>query len=319
MNPEASTIKATNITPSDVYVDVQLTDVSVKYTNDEYIADVLFPIVNVKKKSGIYYTYDKSNLKRVDSKRTSGSRANRVEYGLVKTAYGPLVEHSLEEGVDWETIELAVDPLDPKIDAVNNISERLLIEKEYNLSSYLSTSGNLGASVTLSGTDQFSDLLNSDPFTKITTGRLTIQKTALKKANTIVMGMEVWAVLQNHPDLIERVKYTNKKGLEPDDLKILFPGIETVIVGNAMENTAKEGQTAVLAPIWGKHLWIAYVTKTPGIRQVSLGYTLTLEGFRYTDAWTEQAVKQDFVRVNDFYEQKIVAKEAIYGILNAVA
>lgn len=308
-----------NITPADVYVDVQLTDISVKYTNDEFLADQLFPIVNVKKKSGVYYTYDKSNLKRVDSKRTAGARANRVEYGLTKTAYGPLTEHSLEEGVDWEEIQLAVDPLDPKIDAVNNISERLLIEKEAALSSLLATAGNLGGSVTLSGTDQFSDYVNSDPFAKIATARLSVQKNALKPANTIFMGLDVWAILQNHPDLIDRVKYTNRKGLEAADLKVLFPGIENVYIGNAMENTAKEGQDAVMAAIWGKHLWVAYVTKTPGIRQVSLGYTLTLEGFRYTDAWVEQQVKQDFVRVNDFYDQKIVAKECIYGILNAVA
>jgi len=308
-----------NITTADVYVDVQLTDVSVRYTNEAYIADTIFPIVNVKKKSGIYYTYDKSNLKRADDKRTSGGRANRVEYGLTKTAYGPLVEHSLEEGVDWEEIELAVDPLDPKIDAVNNISERLLINKEYALANYLATGGNLGSSVTLSGTDQFSDFANSDPFTKIETARLYVQKNALKQANTIIMGLDVWSKLKNHPDLIERCKYTNRKGLEPSDLSVLFPGIENVYVASAMENTAVEGQTAVMASIWGKHLWVAYITKTPGIRQVSLGYTLTLEGFRYTDAWTEQQVKQDFVRVNDYYEQKIVAKECIYGILNAVA
>ena len=308
-----------NITTADVYVDQQLTDISVRYTNEAYLADVLFPIVNVKKKSGIYYVYDKSNLSKVSSKRTSGSRAARVEYGLTKTAYGPLVEHSLEEGVDWETIEMAVDPLDPKIDAVNNISERLLIEKEYDLSSYLATSGNLGSYATLSGTDQFSDYANSDPFAKIETARLYVQQNALKAANTILMGMEVWAQLKNHPDMIERVKYTNRKGLEPDDLKVLFPGIETVLIGNAMYNTAKEGQTASLSAIWGKNLWVAYVTPTPGIRQVSLGYTLTLEGFRYTDAWTEQQVKQDFVRVNDFYQQLIVAKECIFGILSCVA
>lgn len=303
------------ITTSDVYVDVQLTDVSVRYTNEAYLADVLFPIVVVKKRSGIMYKYDKANLKSASSIRVGVARAARVEYGLSKVSYGPLLEHALEEAIEWDIINEAVDPLDPKIDATNNISERMLVEKEVALAALLSDTSKITQySVP---TSKWSDFLNSSPFEDIELARVTVQKNAMKKPNTIWMGLDVWAKLKNHPDFLERIKYTQLPSLTPELMKDLFPGIETVHIGEAMKNTAAEGQADVLEPIWGKNLWVGYVTPQPGIRTVSLGYTLTLENGRYVDAWTEIEHKADFVRVNDYYQQYIVATEAAY-LLSAV-
>lgn len=301
------------ITTADVYIDVQLTDVSVRFTNDTYLADILFPIVTVKKRSGVMYKYDKSNLKAASSVRTGVDRAARVEYGLSKVAYGPLLEHALEEAIEWDVKNEAIDPLDPSIDAVNNISERMLIEKEVSLAALMTNTSIITQYSTPSVL--WDVYATSKPFSDIEAGRLAIQKSALKKPNTIWMGMDVWSKLKNHPDFISRVAYTQLPTLTTSLMKDLFPGIENIYIGEAMQNTAADGQTDALTPIWGKNLFIGYVTPQPGIRTVSLGYTLTLENGRYVDAWTEQQVKADFVRVNDYYQQYVVAAEAAYALL----
>lgn len=302
------------ITTADVYIDVQLTDVSVRFSNDAYLADVLFPIVTVKKRSGIMYKYDKSNLKAASSLRTGVDRANRVEYGLTKVAYGPLLEHALEEAIEWDIKNEAIDPLDPSIDAVNNISERMLVEKEVLLATLMTNTAIITQTATPSVL--WDVPATSTPFKDIEKGRLAIQKSALKKPNCIWMGLDVWANLKNHPDFISRVAYTRLPTLTTDLMKDLFPGIENIYIGEAMQNTGADNQADVLTPIWGKHLFIGYVTPQPGIRTVSLGYTLTLENARYVDAWTEQQVKADFVRVNDYFQQYVVAQEAGYSLLN---
>jgi hypothetical protein len=96
-------------------------------------------------------------------------------------------------------------------------------------------------------------------------------------------------------------------------------GVEQVLVGDAVYNTADEGQTAVMGYVWGKHALLAYVPGRPGIKQMALGYTLQVEDARYVDRWDEPWVKAEFVRANDYYEPKIVAVEAGYLIKNAVA
>ena len=49
----------------DVVVDPALSNVSIKYSNDTFIADQVFPTLSVTKQTGKFYVYDKSNL-RVD-------------------------------------------------------------------------------------------------------------------------------------------------------------------------------------------------------------------------------------------------------------
>jgi hypothetical protein len=312
-------IKGSTLNVSDVYVDRQLTDISVRYSNPSYLADTLFPIISVPERTGIYFVYGKENLKVEDDLRTKGSRANRVEMSLTKATFGPLKEHSLESPIDWEIRDAAQDPIDVSTDVTILVSDKLLLRKEVDLAAYLSSTSNVTQYVTLSGTDQFSDYVNSDPFAKIEIGRLAIQKNALKVANTIFMGLDVWAVLKNHPDFLERAKYTRLGVVTTDLLKDLFPGIENIYVGEAMYNTAAEGQTASLSAVWGKNLWIAYVTPQPGLRTVSLGYTLTWGDQRKVEMWSEQEFKQDMVRVTDYYQQLIVAVECIYGIFAVVA
>ena len=304
---------------SDVYVDPALTDVSVKYSNSDYLADRLFPRVNVKKRTGIYWKYDKANLTPSDSLRVSGSRANRVDHGLSKQTYGPLLEHSLEEGIDYDVRDEAMDPLDPKVDATQNVSEKLLIEQEIAIATILADTAQITQYTSLSGGSRWDDYANSSPFTDIRTGITTVQKNALVAPNTMWMSIDVWAALQNHPDFLERIKYNALGVMTTETMMSLFPGITNIMIGNAMYNTAAEGQTASMSPIWGKHFWVGYVTPQPKIRAVSLGYTLTLENGRYVDSWDEPQVKQEFVRVNDYYSHQIVAAEAAYAVRTVVS
>jgi hypothetical protein len=318
MNSEVNIKAASGPLVRDVYVDVQLTDVSVRYSNENYFADRIFPVVMVPKRTGLMYKYDKANLKAVDSRRAGVERAQRVEYGLSKVSYGPLIEHSLEEAIEKDVIDEAVDPLDPKIDAVNNISERMLVEKEVALATLLSDTAQVGNTKTLSSGAQWSNYNNSDPFRDIEDGRQYIRENALKEPNTVFMSSRTWTVLKNHPGMLDRVKYTQLPALTEQLFKDLFPGVETLYVMAGMQNSAADGATDYLEPIWGPHAWVAYITPQPGIRTVSLGYTLTLNGGRYVDGWEELEHKASLVRVNDYYQQYIVAKECAYLIKNAV-
>jgi len=302
----------------DFYQDPILTNLSLRYSNEEYIAEKVFPTVSVAKKTGFYFKYDKSNLKKAQDERSGVSRANRVDYGMTKVAYGPLVEHSLEMPIEYDVRDQADSPLDPRVDATLALTDRLLINKEDSLASMLNDTSVITQNVTLSGTSQWSDYTNSDPFSDIQTAKDTVQKNGLMAVNTCFMGYEVWSKLQHHPDLLERVKYSQKAVLTEDLFASLF-GFKNVFIGKAVKNTAADGASDSMTYIWPKSFWVAYTTPTPGIRTLSAGYHLQLTNGRVIDRWDEPAVKSEFVRITDYYEAKIVASEAIYLIKNAVA
>lgn len=303
---------------NDYIVDPLLTEMSVGYKNPELIGTQLFPVLEVKSKTGIYYKFDKSQFRIEDSRRAGVARANRVDYGMSKQNYGPLVEHSLEEPVEWEVRDTYPTPMDAYSDATMNVSARLELGLEKEIAAILTSTSQITQNVTLSGVNQWSDYANSDPFANIQTGFDTIQGAALVTANTAAMGYQVWAKLRHHPDLLGRLSVASVRVLT-EELFASLVGVERVLVGKAMENTAKEGQTDSLSYVWGKDFILAYVTKTPAIKSLNVGYTLRMKGARVVDRWTEEAVKADFVRATDYYEPKLVAAEAAYLIKAAVA
>lgn len=305
---------------NDVYVDPLLTNISVKYSNSSFIAEKIFPMIPVQKRTGFYFTYDKSNLKVTNDERSGVARANRVDFGLTKTAYGPLAEHSLEEAIDYDTRDQAQSPFDPRADAALHLTERITLNKENKLATMLNDTTVVTQNATLTGTSQWSDFANSDPFSDIQTAKDTIKLNALMPANAIWMGYQVWAKLKNHPDLLARLSVNTVRTLTVEMFaQLMEVPASNIFIGDAVQNTAADGQTDAMGYIWPKSFWLGYVTPQPGLRTVSAGYHLQLTNGRVIDRWDDQPQKAEFVRITDYYDPKIVATEAIYLIKNAVA
>lgn len=302
------------------FADPILTDISIKYANPAaaFVAEQLFPTVQVDKRTGFYFTYDKSNLRNVDSLRTGKSRSNEIDYGLSKTPYGPLLEHSLSAFIENDLLSQADDPLDPRTDATETVTERMLLEKEIDLATTMSDTAIVTQNTTLAGTDQWSDFDNSDPFDDISTAVAEVKSNSLIAPNTLVLSWSVWNKLRNHPDLIDRVKYSDLGRLTTENLQELFD-VQSVVIAGASYNNSDEGAADSLDFVFGKHAWLMYISRTPAIRTVTAGYHLQLTNGRVADNWTRDDGKGEYVQVTDYYEAKLVSADSIYLIKNAVA
>lgn len=300
-----------------VVVDPALSNVSIRYSNDTFIADQIFPMVKVAKQTGKFYVYDKSNLRIDTTARAAGSGANEVDFGLSTTRFS-CEDHALKEFIADEIQDQADSALNPLVDATENVTEKLLLDREQNLANILTSTANVTQNTTLSGTDQWSDYSNSDPIGDIRTARTTIHKATFKKPNTIVMGKEVFDMLAEHPQIIERVKYSQLGVLTEELLARVFQ-VQKILVGEAGYNSAAEGQTDTMAYVWGKNVIVAYVTPQIRLKALTLGYTFTYST-RIVKRWRDEDREGTYVRVgNDNYTQQIVAVGAGYLIVNAVA
>ncbi len=303
-------------TLQDIRIDPVLTNVSIAYKNAEYIAEQVLPVIPTKTRTGKYFKYDKSKFRKVETLRGMGAPANEVDYGLsLSTAY-VCQDHALKEIVPDELVEQAPSPLNPELDATENITERLLIEKEYDLATYMQNTSNLTNYVALSGSSKWSDYANSDPIGDIKKGKQTIHSKIFVEPNTLVLGKEVYDKLLDHPDIIDRIKY--RSDVATTDILARIFGVDKILVGGAGYNTAKEGQSDSLSYIWGKNAWLIYVPAKPGIRSISFGYHFTL-GTRLVDKWYDNDREGTWIRVHDTYTREIVSVDAAYLIKNAVA
>ena len=306
-----------NPTRKDIHVDPVLSNISIAYQNAAYVADQIMPVAPVKKKSGIYFVYDKSKLRPVDDIRAPGTRAARADYGMSQSTYGPIVEHALEDDIPDEIADEYPSRFDAYSDATEQITERIQVIKERALALVMENTGMITSNITLSGTDQWSDYANSDPVDDVETARETIRGNILRVPNSLVLSQTVYDKLKHHPDLLERFKYSERGVLTAEHMKSLFD-VENVIIAAAKYVTTDEGQTETTADIWGKHAWLVYIEPRPRLKAVSFGYTLMI-GQRQAERWYQGPEKTTFVRSSEKYEQKIVAVGACYLIKAAIA
>ena len=304
-------------TLQDIRYDPILSNVSVAYKNELYIAEMVLPIVKVATPTGKYFTYGKEKFRKEGSLRGMGAIAKEVGYNLSQSTAFVVKEHALSQIVPDELVEQAFAPLTPEMDATENVTEKLLVEKEYDLATYMKSIANLTNNTTLSGTSQWSDFTNSDPISDVRAGIQTIHSKIFVRPNTLILGQEVFNKLVDHPDIVERIKYSALGVITTDLLARLFD-IKRVIIAGAGYESAKEGQTSSMGYIWGKHAWLLYVTPTTGVKSISFGYHFQ-DKLRAVDKWYDTPRKGTFVRVTDRYTREIVSVDCAYLIKNAVA
>ncbi len=309
---------------SQVHIDAALTNVSVAYRNPDYIADVIAPQVAVRKQSDKYYIYDaeRERFRQSNDRRAPGAEADEVDFALSTDSYY-CDDHALESVIPDEERENADPVIQPDIDRTEFLMDKIDLNKEIVLATRIRTGSDIPGE-TLSGTDQWSDYTNSDPVSAVEGKKATIQQEVQVLPNTLVLPYEVYQKVRLHPKVIEKVQYVKLGVVGPDVLAQLFD-VDRVLVAKAFKNVAARGQAASLEYVWGKDAFLCYMPARPALKQTALAYTFvwtvapgSVNG-RVVEVWRENRRKADMIRVQKYYDQKIIAAGACYLWKDAVA
>ena len=301
-------------TVRDVHVDGPLSQISIAYKNTEYIADRVFPIVTVEHKSDVYYTFEKGAWFRDRAKhRAPGTRAARADYALDTASYICL-PYAMAKEVTDEELDNADAPLRPLIDATEFATDGILLAREIRVANLITACANW-ASASVPSTVWSSD--TSDPFGDIDTLQNAIRQSIGRKPNKAVLGWNAWRQLRQHPDFVDRVKHTRAGGrVEPGDLMAWF-GYEEILIGEAIQETADEGQTSSISDVWGDVFWSGFVPRTAGLKIPAAGYIFTW-GARKAERFEEDQEHQTIVAVEEHSDEVITASDAgggFYGVV----
>lgn len=303
---------------STVKFDPLLTNVSLQFqpAPDGYLADMILPPVPVAKESAAFWVYDKSRFDVPDSKRAPRSEYNRIDWTVTTDNY--LAEqYGLEGEIDDEERKNAAAPLDLDVDTAEIVTDMVLNNREKRIVDLVMSTATITQNVTLAGTAQWNDGANSDPLTDVKTGRTTIFDATGYRPNKMAMGYKVFEALKLHPDIKEIIKYTERAIVTKQLLAMVFE-VDEVLVGGVLRRTSKEGQTDVLADVWGKDVLLFYAEPRPSLKRASLGYQMRendLRVFRYR----EDKRDTDVIRVTEKQDEKIIAATLGYLIKAAVA
>ena len=258
---------------------------------NDFIATKIFPICPVSNSTGHYYIYNKGDLARDNVRRKpSFGKVDPAQMGHTDETYKCIVDQVIVGidqigALDYERggAPASIDPRRSKVRFV--VEQQLLHLDKLFAANFFKTgawsneyegivSGTPGASQFI----RFDDA-NSDPIAFFDARKREIKLSGRREPNKLILGYDTFNALKDHPDLVERVKYTgstaNPAKVNENVLAQLF-GVDEVHVLDATYNAAEQGQADDMKFICESDgALLAYTTNAPAIDEPSAGYIFT--------------------------------------------
>lgn len=326
---------------SAVHVNRPLTSISIAYIMNQglYGADRVFPRVPVQKQSDSYWTFDKDDFLRGDfGVKAPGAAPEEGGYDVDPDnlyftpvyAYGHRIPDQLRANADSE---LSLDRA-----ATLLVTQKGMIFREKNFVDKFMKTGVWGTDVT--GVDagpgagqflQWDDPL-STPIEDIRAGMTAVHSATGFRPNKLTLSQSVWDKLVDHPDLVDRVKYSGGVGnstpakVTKEALAQLLELEEVIVLGGVM-NSAKKGAASDVGFIAGKGALLTYTPDEPSLMMPSAGYTFSWaafagsegEGVRIKKYRLEERFESDMIEGQMAYAQKQIAADLGVFFNTAVA
>jgi hypothetical protein len=280
-----------------VHIDQPLTNISIAFLQNanNFVASRVFPNIRVQKQSDVYFTYDRGFFNRNQAKvRAPATEAAIAGFGLATESYMAKVV-ALKTQLSYQVAANADTPVQLERANTELLLHQMLIEKEvdwasrYFVNSVWSTNyTGVAPATNAPGTNQkiqWSDSTSSTPIEDVRGGKTDMLERTGYEPNTLVLSQRVMDALVDHPDIIDRIKYSGGVGNQNparttgQALAQLFE-VDRILVMRAIQNTAAEGLTNAHSFIGGKNALLCYVPPSPGLMTPSAGYTFTWSGYQ---------------------------------------
>ena len=284
---------------SQVHIDAALTNLSVAYMQsaDMFVADRVFPKVNVQKQSDRYFVYLKEDWFRDEAElRAPATESAGGGYELDNTPTYFCQKYAYHKEVTEEDRVNADNTLNPDKDAVDFVSQKLLLRREVLWSQQyfrpnIWNNEEAGGAAIGVGVDFVQwDLPGSTPIEDITNAIMTIASQTGYRPNKLVLGARVYAALKNHDDILGRIVFTQRGIVTPDILASLLD-VDEVLVTWAVQNTAAKGAAEATDFLHGDHALLAYAAQSPALKTPSAGYVFSWTGLMGAGAYANRFLR----------------------------
>lgn len=304
------------IVSRDVHIDAMLTNLSIGYKNDLYIADQIAPIVPVRRQSDIIPKYDQSHWFRNQAViRAPGTASERGGFTVdtSQTYYCPRYSFGFE--IPDETRDNTDPPWDLDRDGTAFVTDRLMMKREISAAGKFFATG-LWATPDVTPSVLWSTYGTSTPLVDITVYQDTVEGRIARMPNKFIMGKQVFSILKWHPDLMDKIKYT-QRGVVTTDLLAALIDMETVLIGRAIFTASAEGTaeaSVVYQRVWGKNALLLHVPSAPSLMTPAAAYTFTWNrvpnSIQYFTRKRNDEREVDILEGNTYFDQRITSQRA---------
>lgn len=310
--------------PGDAHVSRPLTNISIAYMQspNKYIARRVFPNVPVGNRADSFYRYSKSGWLRSEAKpRAPGTESAGSGWTIDTDTYSAKV-YAVHKDVDDQTRANMDAPLNLDRDATQWVTGQLMLQQDQRWQEQYFASGVWTTDVqgvaddtpSAGQVNQWNDA-DSTPIQDVQNYSLVIEGLTGYMPNKLVVGPAVFNALTNHPDILDRIKYTQRGVVTAELLAALF-NLDEVLVGRALQNSAQEGAADDLDFVLGKNALLVYAAPNASLMQPSAGYTFSWTGYlgaaqngAQVSKFRIEERKSDRIEGETAYDMKVVAPD----------
>ena len=325
-----------------VAITTRLQNLSLQYRNRNYIADRIFPVVVVPSMSVKILKYGKANMfRRADGEdfHAEGSKFKRLDYQAESTFATPK-DIGFEESVTDEMLDIVNQeggslPIEPLVDAVQHVTNRIDLEKEVKVANCIyqnawvdGTVGGTSVGGNWSSTSSTTNTFISDIFN----AKSVVRKSTGVKPNKLLLDYSTFlSICANCPQILDRIKYT-QTGVLTEQLIAELLQIDEVIVGDAIYSIQKESKNSTSGSnfksvdIWdptnGKGSAFLFYQEAPSLRSLMAGVQFRLPymgALRYVKGYREEATNSTVMQVVERVEIAPLAQDVGYAFTRCIA
>lgn len=338
---EKSTIQPTD---GDVHVKRPLTNVAIQFwqKDERFIANRVFPMVEVMHKADQYYTFDRGDWNRDEqTSRRPATESAGVAWNLGTETYNCDLK-AVHNDIPDEVRANQDSVINVEQTTTKQVTQMAMIRKDRDWVANFFTSGKWtfntqGGSAKSASFDPSGTTANtivqwtnsaSDPIDQVKELKLYIEESTGYEPNIFVCGPHVWRVLSEHPDIIGRINQGQTSGpamASKQAVAALFE-IEEILVIRSIYNKAKKGADNDHEFIGGNHGLLLYRTDAPSLMEPSAGYSFSWSGYMGMQKMGIRIKRYRIehrsctrVEAETAYDQKLTAKDMGCFMENLIA
>lgn len=301
-------------------VDPVLSTVAQGYSNLAMVGEHLFPSVLVNKIKGKYPFFGAEAFIVRDTERAIRANSNRIPPSDVTMEEFETQENDIEMGIDYIEEEESPDSYKYEHRVTKQLMDIILLGKEKDAADLAQNTANYNASnvETITSGTAFNDYTNdTNPITVIKDAMSTVRGKITRFPNTMIIGASTYHIILEHPDVIEKIKYSGVSKVNTQILSEILD-IPNIFVG--MSVYSDDGET--FSDVWGDNIILAYVDRNEKVSRSefnpSFGYTFQREGKPEVDTYYENGGKMKVIRCTDNYDVKLTSPDAGFIIYNTI-
>lgn len=294
-----------------------------------YIAHRVMPVFESAVQSGTFGKIPLAQLlQQRDTLRAPGSGYSRGNFTFDPASFA-CFEHGAEEPIDDRQAQLYREYFDAEKVAAERALHAVMSNYEARVAAAIFNATTwTGASLTTAPTNEWDDAANALPIDDVEAAARKVWANSGLWPNALIINRLVFRNLRNCAQIIARIAAsgagspTKATDITAQMLAQVFD-LEHVIVAGGAQNTAKEGQTAVLSHHWSnEYAMVARVATRPNdIQEPCLGRTIHWgkDGSRIggtVETYRDEKVRADIVRVRHDVDELVTYVQAGHLLSN---